>query len=669
MVNPRTLALITVLFLLTLGQLALAAGQWELRVCADPNDFPSSNDRKEGFENRIAQILADDLGASLSYVWLPTSLITVRDYMRAGACDMIMGVPDGFLSLLSTIPYYQIPHVFVYRQDSSYQIQSVEDPALKGLKVGTYPLSLSDFALRYQGINTVLFHPTDILSQMSVADPLIQALRNRSIDVAILSGTVAAQFAKQYPGEFSFLPVSPEIAPPLVPMFQLGTIGVRPGDTSLRDELNLALTRRWEEIQQVFKSNGIPLLPLPKPSLPQHLSGLSLKVGAVLPIPTGTLAATDAIGSAARQGAVVADDLLGREAISRGVNLQIFLASGPSPEASLRAARRLVTVEGVTAIIGGFSADEAKGLSQIAAENKVLFLNIAAQADALRQACSPYTFHLEASSAMYLDALASWFASQGKRRWFLLYQASDEGRTLYGRAVQAISAAGGREVGKAELPPEQRIYTSAVEAIRRTQPEVVLSLLDSANQDFLLAQFGRPVDGLSIVHFPYPLTQTRTYWRRVVQSASSTGETYRPVLWEPTLEGEAKNLNDQFGSRSGIPMDSSAWAAYAGIKLLLESVYATQSSDPSKLAAYITDPKTTFDLFKGIPLSFRPWDHQLRQPLYMVQANLKAEMGVRLSQQFPLARLISQIPAPASGSPASFLDRIGDPKGPTPCTP
>jgi ABC-type branched-subunit amino acid transport system substrate-binding protein/ABC-type amino acid transport substrate-binding protein len=669
MANIGKQALRILLLLLAAGQFALAAGRWELKVCAEPNDPPASNERQEGFENRIVQLLAEELGASLSYVWLPTSLITVRDHMRVGACDLIMGVPDGFLGLLSTIPYYQIPHVFIYRQDSPFEIRSLEDEALKRLKVGTYPLSLADFALRNQGINPILLHPSNILSQIEVSAPLIQALRERSIDVAILSGSVAAQYSKQYPGEFKIVPVSPEIAPPFVPMFQIGTIAVRPGDESLRDELNLAIARRWEAIQQVFQSYGIPLLPLPRPNLPQPLTGQSLKIGAVLPIPTGTPAITDALGEAARHGALIAEDLLGREAASRGVNLQLFLASGPSPEASLRAAQRLVNVEGVSALIGGFSPDEARQLSQLATESRVLFLNVAAPDDSLRQACSPYTFHIEASAAMYLDAVVRWSAAQGKLRWFVLYPGSQDGQALYRRAIQAISAAGGEEVGKAELPPEQRIYTGAIEAIQRVRPAVVLSLLDPPNQDFFLAQFGDPVEGLSIVHFPYPVTQTRRYWMRIRQSTSSAESTYRPDLWEATLsDGSAGEINDQFGSRSGSPMDPSAWAAYAAVKIVLESALATGSTDPARLLAYLEDPKTRFDLYKGVPLSFRPWDHQLRQPLYLVRVNPKAEIGTRLSQQLALAELVAQVPnLPQGSDPIPLLDRLGDPAQGSPC--
>lgn len=139
------------------------------------------------------------------------------------------------------------------------------------------------------------------------------------------------------------------------------------------------------------------------------------------------------------------------------------------------------------------------------------------------------------------------------------------------------------------------------------------------------------------------------------------------MLWDPVLGGAAAEINDQYASRSGFPMDSSGWAVYAGIKLLLDSVSVTKSSDPTRLANYLANPKTTFDLFKGVPLSFRPWDHQLRQPLYMGQANLKAEVGLKLSQQMSQAQVLGQIPI-SGGNTTALLDRIGDPKSAGACT-
>ncbi|WP_170159545.1 ABC transporter substrate-binding protein [Calidithermus terrae] len=641
-----------------------------MRVCANPDDPPASTAKLEGFDNRIAQILADELGATLSHVWAPSDIRIVRDYLRMGSCDLIMGIPDGYLGVLSTVPYYQIPHVFVYRADSPFEIQSLEDEALKRLRVSTYPFSLPHQALRNLGLEVALYRPAQVFTQMDVAAPIIRALLSKEIDLAILDGPVAASYAKQHP-ELKIAPVSPEIVPPLLPMFQIGTIGVRQGDVALRDRLNIALAQRWGDIQGVFQEYGIQYTPLPKPEVsgPGQTDLEPLRVGVVLPVPTGNPAVTDAAGFAARTGAVIAEDLLGGIAANQGMDLQILPASAPSAEAALRAAQGLAATEKVFALIGGLGEGQAQVLSKFAEDHGVLFFNIGDPSEALRESCYRYTFHLEASTAMYLDTLAQWFAAKGHRRWFFLYPGTEEGRALYQRARQAVAKFGGSEAGKVEIPPDRRTYQDIPETVRRATPDLVLSLLGPENQDFFLAQIGAVSFNAPVVSFPHPVTQTRSYWLRVGQSTSAAEKTYRLGLWEATLEENgAGEINDQLSSRTGTPMDPSAWAAYAAVKILLESILATGSAEASRLIAHLENPATSFNLYKGVPLSFRPWNHQLRQPLFVVQLNPGAVLGTRLSQQLALVRVAGQVPdIPPGADPKPLLDRLGNPAEGSPC--
>lgn len=659
----RMLMVIGTLVVPTALQSAQGAMAWEMRVCANPDDPPASNEKLEGFDNRIAQLIADELGARLSYVWGPSDIRIVRDYLRTGACDMVMGVPDGYLGVLSTVPYYQIPHVFIYRADSPFEIQSLNDEILKRLRVSTYPFSLPHQALRNLGLEVTLFQPARIFTQLDVAAPIIQALLNKDIDVAILDGPVAAYYVKHHP-ELKIVPVSPEIVPPLLPMFQMGTIGVRQGDVALRDRLNIALARRWNNIQAVFREYGIQFSPLPRPEVvgPGQADLEPLRIGVILPTPTGNPAVTDAAGFAARSGAVIAEDLLGGIAANQGMDLQILPASAPSAEAALRAAQGLVATEKVFALIGGLGEGQARVLSKFAEEQDILFFNVGEPSEALRRSCYRHTFHIEASASMYLDTLTEWFASKGYRRWFFLYPGSEEGRALYQRALEAVTNHQGQEVGRAEVPPEHRIYQDIVSQIQRTAPDVILSFLAPENQDFLLAQIDTATFRTPIVSFPYPVTQARNYWMRIRQSTSFAERTYRAALWEATLaNGGAREFNDQLSSRTGNPTDPSAWATYAAVKLLLESVLSTGSTEASRLIAHLEDPKTSFDLYKGVPLSFRSWDHQLRQPLFVVQLNPKAEIGTRLSHQLALAQLVGQVPEiPPGADPVPLLDRLGD---------
>lgn len=260
------------LSLLTICLLSQGYAQaWELRVCADPNNLPYSNQRGEGFENRIAEILVGELGGQLSYFWLPPhhSLARDVDSLQTGACDLLMGVYDGQDPFLTTLAYYQSSYVFVYPESSTLKIESLDNPILRTLRIAIQaPGSPPDIALANRGLtNNVHHYPTD-LSQANPLKPIFEALANGDVDLAIVWGPVAGYFAQLQSKGLRLVPVTPEFEPGLfVSMVYSIAIGVRAKDESLRNLLNRALVRRWEEIQTVLQQYKVPLLPLPKPEI------------------------------------------------------------------------------------------------------------------------------------------------------------------------------------------------------------------------------------------------------------------------------------------------------------------------------------------------------------------------------------------------------------------
>src|SRR5689334_9687386 len=106
------------------------------RVCADPNNLPFSNSRGEGFENRIADILARDLRRPLTYTWRPQRRGFIRNTLNARECDVVIGVPAGFPLARTTRPYYRSTYVFVTRHDRRSRITSFDDPQLQRLRIG-----------------------------------------------------------------------------------------------------------------------------------------------------------------------------------------------------------------------------------------------------------------------------------------------------------------------------------------------------------------------------------------------------------------------------------------------------------------------------------------------------------------------------------------------------
>ena len=116
-----------------------------LRVCADPNNLPFSNDRGEGFENRIAELLAADRHARVEYTWWAQRRGFVRNTLSAGACDLMIGVPSGADIALTTRPYYRSTYVFVSRADRGLALGSFDDSRLRRLRIGVQMIG-DDFA-------------------------------------------------------------------------------------------------------------------------------------------------------------------------------------------------------------------------------------------------------------------------------------------------------------------------------------------------------------------------------------------------------------------------------------------------------------------------------------------------------------------------------------------
>src|SRR5947209_6577094 len=112
-----------------------APARTTLRVCADPNNLPYSNDQKQGFENRIADLIATDLNMHVEYFWLRQGEKFFRRTLNNGVCDVVMGVPAGFDEAATTRPYYRSTYVFITRKSSGLAINSLDDPRLRTLRI------------------------------------------------------------------------------------------------------------------------------------------------------------------------------------------------------------------------------------------------------------------------------------------------------------------------------------------------------------------------------------------------------------------------------------------------------------------------------------------------------------------------------------------------------
>jgi mxaJ protein len=238
-----------------------------LRVCADPNNLPFSNDQRAGFENRIASLLAHDMGTTVEFSWRPQMRGFVRKGLTAGACDVYMGVPVAFGPLLTTAPYYRSTYVIVYRAKGPVHVRSLDDSALRLLRVGVHMIG-DDYqntppaqALASRGI-TDNVRGYQIVADYSKPNPqarIIEALERGEIDVAIVWGPFAGYFARRSPTPLTIVPVSPtKDTSGQIFAFDIA-MGLRRTDTTLARTLDTLLVRERPAIHRILTDYGVPL--------------------------------------------------------------------------------------------------------------------------------------------------------------------------------------------------------------------------------------------------------------------------------------------------------------------------------------------------------------------------------------------------------------------------
>jgi mxaJ protein len=239
-----------------------------LRVCSDPNNLPFSNQAGEGFENKIAELLARKLNATVQYTWRPQRRGFIRNTLSAKACDVVIGIPSGSDMVLTTNPYYRSSYVFVTRRDSGIHVASFDSPVLRTARIGVqligddYTNTPPAHALARRGIvkNVVGFRVAGDYAEANPPARLIEAVANGTVDVAIAWGPLAGYFAKKERVALEFTSVSPQQDSPQLPFAFDVSMGVRRGDVFLQKELNAFLAANKAEITAVLAEYGVPLV-------------------------------------------------------------------------------------------------------------------------------------------------------------------------------------------------------------------------------------------------------------------------------------------------------------------------------------------------------------------------------------------------------------------------
>jgi mxaJ protein len=240
-----------------------------LHVAADPNNLPFSNDRGEGFENKIVELIARELGATVEYTWHAQRRGFFRETLKEGPCDLVAGVPFRFERALTTSPYYRSTYALVYRRGRFTKLRSLDDPALRELTIGVQMIG-DDFAntppahaLSRRGMIENIRGYT-VYGDYRDRDPpsrIIDAVVKGDIDVAVAWGPLAGYYARQHPGELEVVPL-PEFDDVIQQPFAFAiSVGVRKSDPALRDAIEGVLQRKKKEVDAILAEYGVPRVP------------------------------------------------------------------------------------------------------------------------------------------------------------------------------------------------------------------------------------------------------------------------------------------------------------------------------------------------------------------------------------------------------------------------
>jgi quinoprotein dehydrogenase-associated probable ABC transporter substrate-binding protein len=233
----------------------------ELRVCADPANMPFSNEKGEGFENKLAELVGGVLKIPVTYTWFPQATGFIRNTLGAKTCDIVMGYAQGDELVLNTNHYYSSGYALIVRADSDLaSVESLEDARLKdksiGIIAGTPPATnLAIYGLLGKA------RPFQLMVDrrfFSPAEDMVAQIASGELDAGLLWGPIGGYYAKQSKTPLKVIPLVKERQGPR--MTYRITMGVRQSDANWKRELNRIIAEHQSEIDAILESYGVPVV-------------------------------------------------------------------------------------------------------------------------------------------------------------------------------------------------------------------------------------------------------------------------------------------------------------------------------------------------------------------------------------------------------------------------
>jgi mxaJ protein len=249
------------------GRRDVGAGTNEpLRVCADPNNLPFTNASGEGFENKIAQLLARDLGTRVDYTWFAQRRGFLRNTLSAQKCDVVMGLPVDTDAAWTTRPYYRSTYVFVTRRSRNLHIRSFDDPRLRTLRIGVELVGDDGantppaHALSRRGIvgNVVGYSVYGDYQTDSPPSAIVAAVARGDVDIAAAWGPMAGYFAARQRVPLDVVAVQPQVDGRVLPQTFAIAMATRRRDTARHQRLEEFIDRRQHDIDAILAEYHVP---------------------------------------------------------------------------------------------------------------------------------------------------------------------------------------------------------------------------------------------------------------------------------------------------------------------------------------------------------------------------------------------------------------------------
>ena len=378
----------------------------------------------------------------------------------------------------------------------------------------------------------------------------------------------------------------------------------------------------------------------------------TIKIGHLTPR-TGFLGQ---VGEYGFKGATLAVEELNAAGGILGRKIDLIAEDSVNPSTAVTKAQKLIERDKVLCMLGEVSSASGLAIAEQARRGKIVYVNTGCNSDELRgKSCNRYMFHVEGSNTMYTKTIGHWQKAKNMikgARWYFLTADYAFGHDLYRVSSKFLQENGGVNLGNDMVPTNTSDYSAYILKIRQAKPDFVYLNLAGVDQTTFLKQYRE-------YNLPYPLAggvmDTVPFWAAGIDALSGHWQSlWFHGLTLPASVAFTKRFSDKFGG----PPDNQAWGDYTAVRILAQSMNETKSTDSEKIITHL-EKGATFDVLKARKGSFRPWDHQMLQEMYVVVVKDKAKM----KDKWDIFDLVETVPGPNES-----LELIQPTQQENPCT-